>query len=82
MALTLEDRDAEELILVLCGYHKLLSQRTLEVIQDHAIIQQQQQLQQQEDEQTGNYIIIIIMNKESLDWSANLDIQQNETFKI
>ena len=45
--LTLEDRDAEELILVLCGYHKLLTERDLEVIQDTTILQQQEEEQQQ-----------------------------------
>ena len=32
--LSLEDRDAEELILVLCGYYRLLTDRELEVIQE------------------------------------------------
>lgn len=54
LALTLEDRDGEELILVLCGYYKLLTERDLEVIQDHSILQQQQQHQQQlEEDQQG-----------------------------
>ncbi len=43
LSLTLEDRDAEELILVLVGYHKLLTERDLELIQDNSILQQQQQ---------------------------------------
>jgi hypothetical protein len=30
----LEDRDAEELILVLCGYYRLLTDRELEIIQE------------------------------------------------
>ena len=34
ISLSLEDRDAEELILVLCGYHRLLTERDLEVIED------------------------------------------------
>ena len=51
LSLTLEDRDAEELILVLCGYHKLLTERELEVIQDNSILEQQQQQQQEEDQQ-------------------------------
>ena len=32
--LSLEDRDAEELILVLCGYYRLLTDRELEIIQE------------------------------------------------
>ena len=54
LCLTLEYRDAEELILVLHGYHKLLTERELEILQDHSILQQQQQ-QQQEEEQQGMY---------------------------
>ena len=46
--MSLEDRDAEELILVLCGYHKLLTERELDVIQDTAILQQQEEEQQQQ----------------------------------
>ena len=48
IVLSLEDRDAEELILVLCGYHKLLTERELDVIQDTAILQQQEEEQQQQ----------------------------------
>ena len=32
ITLSLEDRDAEELLLVLCGYHNLLADRELEVV--------------------------------------------------
>lgn len=61
LALTLEDRDAEELILVLCGYYKLLSERDLEVIQDNSILQQQQQ--EAEDHQGTLINCILIENR-------------------
>ena len=34
--LSLEDRDAEELVLVLRGYYKLLTDRDLDIIQETA----------------------------------------------
>jgi len=55
LSLTLEDRDASELILVLVGYHKLLTERDLELIQDNSILQEQQQQQQQEEDHQGIY---------------------------
>ena len=59
IVLSLEDRDAEELILVLCGYHKLLTERELDVIQDTAILQQQEEEQQQQ----GTYIFLESVSK-------------------
>ena len=47
----MEDRDGEELILVLCGYYKLLSERDLEVVQDNSILQQLQEQQQREQQE-------------------------------
>ena len=34
IVLTLEDRDCEELVLVLCGYYRLLTESHLEVTQE------------------------------------------------
>ena len=57
--LTLEDRDAEELILVLCGYHKLITERELDVVQDTTILQQQEEEQQQ-----GKYGVVVLKRQQ------------------
>lgn len=59
--MTLEVRDAEELILVLVGYHKLLTERDLELIQDNSILAklEEQQQQDQEDQQGTIHRIFI-----------------------
>jgi hypothetical protein len=48
--LSLEVRDSEELILVLCGYHKLLTERDLEVIQDSKTYENPSEKEQQQQE--------------------------------
>jgi hypothetical protein len=53
----LEVRDAEELILVLVGYHKLLTERDLELIQDNSILAKLEEQQQQDEDQQGNSYI-------------------------
>jgi hypothetical protein len=55
----LEVRDAEELILVLVGYHKLLTERDLELIQDNSILAKLEEQQQQDEDQQGIHRIFI-----------------------
>ena len=57
--MTLEVRDAEELILVLVGYHKLLTERDLELIQDNSILAKLEEQQQQDEDQQGIHTIFI-----------------------
>lgn len=54
--MTLEVRDAEELILVLVGYHKLLTERDLELIQDNSILAKLEEQQQQDEDQQGIHL--------------------------
>ena len=72
--MTLEVRDAEELILVLVGYHKLLTERDLELIQDNSILAKLEEQQQQDEDQQGIHrIYYLIIHHIHTGWSKNND---------